>query len=152
MYFRRVYLLVFAVIILFIHVFYSSKYFLIHDFECRGRITTRNLGGDCNRSSVADIFLSMHFKGKGKGNGYLLASGSWSCENTEDHPVGGIQNFTFNKEGKYYSVRFKDSKTHMESLNYTLRYHTLKLKITRLNSGDFLLRLPRENLMVCTRS
>jgi hypothetical protein len=148
MYFRRIYLLFFAVIISSIHVFYSSKYFLIHDFECRGRITTRNLGGDCNRSSVADIFLSMY----SKGNGYLLASGSWSCENTEEHPIDGIQNFTFNKEGEYYSMRFKDSKTHMELLNYTLRYHTLKLKITRLNSGDFLLRLPTENLMVCTRS
>lgn len=117
-----------------------------NDFECWGRLHTRLQVDDCQRTSAADIFLSMQSNGKG----YLLVNGSWSCQNSAQNVVDGMVNFNFEKEGDYYSITARDKVHALDKILGVLRYASLKVKITNLNSGDYILALPNESLMICT--
>ncbi|MEN5017379.1 hypothetical protein ABEH87_13615 [Erwinia sp. Eh17-17] len=118
------------------------------EFDCWGRLHTRIQVGDCQRTSAADVFLSMQADGKG----YLLVNGNWSCQNSLQNVVEGTVNFTFEQEGDYFAIRAKEKVPALEKIIGALRYESLKLKITPLNSADYILQLPNEKLMICTKN
>lgn len=117
------------------------------DFNCSGKLISRIQDNLCHKNSVADIFLSMNTNG----HGYLLTSGTWSCKNSPEHYENVMQEITFRKQGKYYTVEFIGQRPHLDLLVKALGYTALKIKITRVNSGNYILTLPNEMLMVCTR-
>jgi hypothetical protein len=66
--------------------------------------------------------------------------------------VEGTVNFTFEQEGDYFAIRAKEKVPALEKIIGALRYESLKLKITPLNSADYILQLPNEKLMICTKN
>lgn len=117
-----------------------------NNFDCWGRLHTRIQLDDCQQTSAADVFLSMYSKGEG----YLLVNGSWSCQHSDQNSVEGRVSFQFEKEGDYYSIKASERVPALEKIIGVLRYPSLKVKITRLNSDDYILTLPNESLMICT--
>jgi len=117
-----------------------------NDFDCWGRLHTFTEADGCQRKSFSDVFLSFHSKGEG----YVLAEGAWSCQDGVQHSATGLINFTYLKQGDYYSVHTKERSPELEMLFSVLKYRSIKLKITALNSSDYVLTLPNETLMMCT--
>ena len=115
-------------------------------FNCWARLHTQGNVGNCNGKSVYDIFLSMHSGGEG----YILVSGEWSCKNSSPKSVDGIMNFSYIKNGDYYSIHMKERNPQLEAIFRVLTYRDIKLKVTAINSSDFILTLPNETLMLCT--
>lgn len=140
----KMYLLVVASVVIFIisRVLPSQ-----HNFNCWGRLYTHTQSEICFKSSVADIVLSM----SSNRQGYMLVKGAWSCKNMQQTQIGGILNFKFEKQGERYSLQMNEHNPRLGSLVSVLRYETLKLKITRVSSYDYILSLPNETLMVCTQ-
>lgn len=116
------------------------------EFECWGRLHTRSNTTSCQESSFIDVFFSFH----GKGEGYFLADGNTLCLNKSSKFVGGLLNFNYSKQGDYYSIKMKDSNPSLSEKFKVLTYNEIKLKITKLNSSDFLMTLPNETLLICT--
>lgn len=115
-------------------------------FECWARLHTKNNVTSCQESSFIDVFFSFH----GNGNGYFLADGSASCLNEPSKSVGGILNFNYKKQGDYYSINMKETNSSLSAAFKVLTYRNIKLKITKLNSSDYVMTLPNETLLICT--
>mgnify|MGYP006924218389 CR=1 FL=1 len=115
-------------------------------FDCRGRLHTDIVNSACRSKSAADIFISFNPQGEG----FILAAGSWSCENSQPVKVDALAKFTYKREGDFYTMRVQSSYPGIEALFSPLKYKDIKMKITALNSGDYRLSLPNETLMVCT--
>lgn len=116
------------------------------EFECWARLHTKNNATSCQESSFIDVFFSFH----GNGEGYFLADGSSSCLNQSSKPIGGILNFNYNKQGDYYSIKMRESNPLLSANFKVLNYKDIKLKITKLNSSDYIMTLPNETLLICT--
>lgn len=115
-------------------------------FDCWGRLHTRNSLANCERQTNADIFLSM----RQNGQGYLLISGGWTCKGTPLNSFDGLLNFNYEKQGDFYSLHMQTKNPELEEIFGLLKYPQIKLKVTQLNSGDNILSLPNEVLMLCT--
>ncbi|MBD8162643.1 hypothetical protein [Erwinia persicina] len=115
-------------------------------FDCWGRLHIRNSLVSCVRETNADIFLSM----RKKEQGYLLISGSWACKDLPLNPLNGLVHFSYEKDGSYYSLHMKERNAQLEEIFGMLKYPQIKLKVTQLNSGDNILSLRNEILMLCT--
>lgn len=116
------------------------------EFECWARLHIKNAMTSCQESSFIDVFFSFH----GNGEGYFLADGSSSCLNQKPKSVGGILNFNYKKQSDYYSLKMKESNPSLSATLKVLTYKDIKLKITNLNSSDYLMTLPNETLLICT--
>jgi hypothetical protein len=116
------------------------------DFNCWARLHTSGHVENCERKSGYDIFLSL-FSG---GEGYILVSGEWSCKNSSPKSVDGIMNFSYIKQGDYYSIHMKERNPQLEAIFRVLTYRDIKLKMTELDSSEFVLALPNQTLMLCT--
>lgn len=117
-------------------------------FECLARLRTAVSTDDCRKESVSDVFISLQAGGKG----YIIASGAWSCERAPASHVDGIINFSWLKQGEYYSIHTMERNSHLETIFSVLKYQNIKLKKTKLNSSDYILTLPNETLMICTEN
>lgn len=116
-------------------------------FDCWARLHTFSEVDGCQRSSFTDVFLSLHSGGEG----YVLAEGEWACQDGKQHVASGIINFRYVKQGDYYSIHTQERSPKLETLFSVLKYRSIKLKITALNSSDYVLTLPNETLMICTK-
>jgi|EndMetStandDraft_3_1072993.scaffolds.fasta_scaffold45548_3 hypothetical protein len=116
------------------------------NFSCRGRLHTDIINGECRSKSAADIFLSFNPQGEG----FILVTGSRSCENSQRVKIDVLANFSYKREGDFYTMRVQNAGPDIEALFSPLKYKDIKMKITALNSGDYRLSLPNETLMVCT--
>ena len=130
-----------TVCVIFLKNMYKDK-----GFNCWARLHTLGTVENCKRKSMYDIFLSLQSGGKG----YILVSGEWSCKNSSPKTVDGIMNFSYIKQGDYYSIHMKERNPQLEAIFRILTYRDIKLKMTALNSSDFVLALPNETLMICT--
>lgn len=115
-------------------------------FDCRGRLHTDIINSAFRSKSAADIFLSFNPQGEG----FILAAGSWSYENSQPIKVDALAKFTYKREGDFYTMRVQRSDSGIDALFSPLKYKDIKMKITALNSGDHRISLPNETLMVCT--
>lgn len=115
-------------------------------FDCWARLHTSVEINDCQRKSFSDVFLSLHPGGEG----FFLIEGAWSCQDGTQNDINGLINFTYTKSGAYYSIHAKDRNSRLEAIFSALKYQDIKLKITSLNSSDYVLTLPNETLMICT--
>lgn len=115
-------------------------------FNCWARLHTLGNVENCKGKSVYDIFLSL----QSGGEGYILVSGEWSCKNSLPKTVDGIMNFSYIKNGDYYSIHMKERNPQLEAIFRVLTYRDIKLKVTELNYSNFVLTLPNETLMICT--
>ncbi|WP_145493970.1 hypothetical protein [Yersinia aleksiciae] len=116
------------------------------DFECRARMHAKLMANDCNKNSVIDIFLSA----RKDGSGYLLASGTHTCQKGELKSITGIVNFTSHKEGNYYSVHMSERSPGMLELFNGLKNDDIKVKVTQVNNHDYIISSPIETFMMCT--
>ncbi|HDG9775445.1 TPA: hypothetical protein PGG59_003824 [Raoultella planticola] len=115
-------------------------------FECNARVYTTLVTNACNKSSAVDVFLSLQEDGKG----YLLVSGTHSCENTPLVKLDSVVRFTYYKEGGYYSLHLGPRSPSLIELFDVLRYDDVKLKFTRLDNIEYIVSSPLETLMICT--
>ncbi|CAI1044571.1 MULTISPECIES: hypothetical protein [Serratia] len=115
-------------------------------FECRARIHSKLLADKCDRNSVFDVFLAMHANGRG----YWLISGTSVCPNSPQTLTNGIVEFTYKKEGGYFSMHMDKRSSDITEVFSALRYDDLKMKITRVNTWDYALSLTNQTLMICT--
>ncbi|CAI1939858.1 Uncharacterised protein [Serratia fonticola] len=115
-------------------------------FECRGRVHTKLIANACNKSSVVDVFLSMH----GDNKGYLLVSGTHSCSKTAPRAINGTVDFTYEREGSYYSIHMGQRHPELVELFDILKDDDIKIKVTSVNNGDYILTSPIETIMMCT--
>nr|WP_314266584.1 hypothetical protein [uncultured Moellerella sp.] len=118
------------------------------DFECRARMHAKLIDNTCGKNSVMDVFLSMHHDGKG----YFLVSGSHSCPKTESKSITGIINFTYDREGSYYSINMSQRSPDMIELFNGLKNDNIKIKITEMNNDNYIISSPIETFMLCTKS
>lgn len=119
---------------------------LDNGFECRGRVHAKLIANACNKSSVVDVFLSMH----GNGEGYLLVAGTHSCPKTTLKTINGVVDFTYTREGSYYSMHMGKRSPEMIELFDVLNHDDIKIKVTEVNNDDYIISLPFETLMMCT--
>jgi hypothetical protein len=115
-------------------------------FNCWARLHTLVEIKDCQRKSFSDVFFSLHPGGEG----YILIEGTWSCQGSTYSDINGLINLTYTKSGAYYSIHVKDRNPQLEAIFNALKYQDIKIKITELNSSDYILRFPNETLMMCT--
>ncbi len=119
------------------------------DFECRARMHAKMLvANGCNKNSVVDIFLSV----RADGSGYLLASGTHSCQKDELKSITSIVNFTSKKEGNYSSVHMSERSPGMLQLFNGLKNDDIKVKVTEVTNNDYIISSPIETFMMCTKT
>ncbi|CAI1959065.1 Uncharacterised protein [Serratia quinivorans] len=116
-------------------------------FECQARIHTRMAANTCQGDSITELFLAMH----GNGKGYLVVSGSYTCPHAQPQLVERIVDFTYKKEGSYYSARFGARNPELAAIFKLFRYDEVKFKITPLGNREYLLSSPWQTPMVCKR-
>ncbi|CAI1000898.1 hypothetical protein [Serratia fonticola] len=116
-------------------------------FTCRAQIYRDVVTNECHKTSVFDLFLSMD-----NNKGYLLVSGSYSCSNAMLTPVDGVVDFTYSKEGGYYSIYPDRKDKKLADIFGVLKFADIKMKITKFNHGVYMLSLPNEILMMCTEA
>lgn len=123
-----------------------SNFYKDNEFECWARLHTYRSTDTCQKILFSDVFFSFH----GNGNGYFLVDGTFSCQNELPKVLTGLINFDYKKQGNYYSIHMKERNAALSEAFTMLTYSSIKLKITRLNSADFIMTLPNETLLVCT--
>ncbi|CAI1948421.1 Uncharacterised protein [Serratia fonticola] len=118
-------------------------------FECRARVHVKQLGieNDLCLNGTLDVFLSLHESGKG----YLLMSGSLSCPLLQHEIINDVVNFTYSKEGNYYSLSLSKPTVGINSLFGELKSGNAKIRLTQVNSGDYIVSSPIKTVMMCTR-
>lgn len=116
------------------------------EFQCWARLYSLSTLDDCQRRSSFDVFFSF----QGNGEGYFLSDGTSSCRNEIPKPEGGLINFSYKKQGDYLSIHMEEKSKQLSKFFSILNYNYIKLKITHLNSDDYVLTLPNENLLICT--
>jgi len=143
-------LLIFLFLIILAFVVYSvwQRGVQAPVFTCRAHIVSEVATKTCDKTSVFDIFLSINEKDKG----YILISGNYSCPNAEPTPVEGVIDFTYSKEGDYYSIYMGGRGDKFSDVSSVLKYGNLKMKITNLDHGVYMLSLPNDILMMCTKA
>ncbi|MBE0153063.1 hypothetical protein [Serratia sp. PL7] len=117
-------------------------------FTCRAQVHREVETKICNKTSAFDLFLSIN----GKNQGYLLISGSYSCPNAMPTHVDGVVNFTYSKEGDYYSFYIRGGGGKFADIFDVLKFDNIKMKLTKLNYGVYMISLPNEILMMCTEA
>ncbi|HGM5491177.1 TPA: hypothetical protein ACKP1B_002831 [Serratia fonticola] len=100
----------------------------------------------CNKVSSVDVFLSLH----GDGIGYLLVAGTHACMNAEVKVINGTVDFTYQKKGRYYSLYFGQRDPAVIALFDMLKDDDIKIKITEINNGDYIIASPMKTTMLCT--
>ncbi|AKJ43426.1 hypothetical protein [Pragia fontium] len=115
-------------------------------FACIASVHSKLLADKCDRHSVFDVFLAMH----GNGKGYWMISGTSACSNAPSKLLDGIIDFTYKKEGEYFSIHMDKRNSDIAEVFNALKYDDLKLKITKVNMWDYALSLTNQVLMVCT--
>lgn len=116
------------------------------EFECRARVYTRLIDNACNKSSTLDVFLSLHREGAG----YLLVSGTHSCPKTPLVELESVINFTYRREGGYYSIHLGQRSPAVIALFDVLKDDDIKVKLTNVGDNDYIVSSPIETLMICT--
>lgn len=141
-------LLVLAMVMMVAWVVYAVWQRTLQDrvFECRAQLHTKIAGYSCDRNSVFDVFISMH----GNGEGYLLISGTYACPNASPKLADGIVDFRYKKEAGYYAIHMGERDSELINIFKVLKYDNIKLKISRVNTWDYILSLPNQTLMICT--
>lgn len=132
--------------ILFFFVITMIPLLKVKEFECWARLYSQSEFDDCKRRSSFDVFFSFHENGEG----YFLSDGTSSCRNEIPKYVGGLINFKYKKQGTYFSIHMEEKSKELSKFFSILNYNDIKLKITHLNSNDYVLTLPNENLLICT--
>lgn len=115
-------------------------------FECGARMHTKHIADASNKSSAVDVFLSLHVDGKG----YLLISGAYSSPKTPLVNLDSLVNFTYRRDGGYYSLHLGQRSPAVIELFDVLKANDLKIKFTHLDSNDYIVSSPIETLMLCT--
>lgn len=115
-------------------------------FECRARVYTKLIANADNKSSSMDVFLSLH----GDGKGYLLVSGTYSVPKTPLVEVDSVVNFTYRRDGGYYSLHLGQRSPAVTEIFDVLKYDDIKVKFTHLVNNDYIVSSPIETLMLCT--
>lgn len=118
------------------------------DFDCLARLHTLDNVVGCERKSVFDIYLYMSPRGKG----YIFVSGEWSCDNSLPKLSNGIMNFSYVKQGNFYSFKMQEKNPQLEELLPIFKYRDIKLKVTEINSSHFIMSFPNETMMICTEN
>lgn len=114
-------------------------------FECHARVYTKLIANACNKSSVVNVFLSMQ-----DGKGELLVSGTHTCPRTPLATLHGTARFTYTREGSYFLLHLQPRSTEVIELFDVLKDDDIKLKITPLNSNDYMLETPIKTVLLCT--
>ncbi|CNC53259.1 Uncharacterised protein [Yersinia intermedia] len=143
----KLFVLLFLILTFFL-TFFVWKY-LVQDegFECRAQMKRILIADNtCNKSSVFDVFLSMQHNGEG----YLLVSGTYSCPDSDQTSVDGIERFTYKKEGNYFSLYFNNKNKKLGDIFNVLDYDNIKIKITPMTNGDYIIASPIETIMMCS--
>ncbi|MBH1931212.1 hypothetical protein PJX95_03765 [Serratia rubidaea] len=116
-------------------------------FECHAQLHTKVATNNAGRRSVSDMFISMH----GNGKGYILISGSYIFSDVSQQVADGIVNFTYTKNGSYYSIRVSEKNPELINVLDILNYDVIKLKITKVNGSDYAISIPSQVVMMCTQ-
>lgn len=117
------------------------------EFECRARINLLIPENACEKTANVDVFLAINKDDKG----YLLMTGSWSCPVTNQRTINGVVNFTYQKTGSYYSLHLGERAQGMTDVFTLLEHDDIKVKLTRIDAGNYALSTPFKTIMVCTR-
>ncbi|CAI0995484.1 TPA: hypothetical protein ACSTLY_003558 [Serratia fonticola] len=115
-------------------------------FECRARVYTKLIANSCDKTTTMDVFLSL----RGDGKGDVLVSGSYSCQNTSSEELESLVNFTYSREGAYYSIHFEPRDPAVSKLFNVLKDDNIKIKFTNVDDNDYIVSSPIETLMMCT--
>ncbi|OAT33502.1 type IIA topoisomerase subunit B [Buttiauxella ferragutiae ATCC 51602] len=115
-------------------------------FECRARVYTKLIANACDKTTTTDVFLSLH----GDGKGDMLVSGTHSCSNTPLVELESMVNFTYSREGAYYSIHFEPRDPAVSKLFSVLKDDYIKIKFTNVEDNDYIVSSPIETLMMCT--
>lgn len=115
-------------------------------FECRARVYTKLIANACDKTTTTDVFLSLH----GDGKGDMLVSGTHSCSNTPLVELESTVNFTYSREGAYYSIHFEPRDPAVSKLFSVLKDDYIKIKFTNVEDNDYIVSSPIETLMMCT--
>ncbi|MDU7468966.1 MAG: hypothetical protein E7K92_13760 [Serratia marcescens] len=117
------------------------------DFECQAKLHV-DMGADtCKGSSVFELFLSMHDNGKG----YLLVTGSYSCPNSQKQFVDRAVDFTYKKEGSYYTLHFGARDHELTNISSIFKYDNIRIKMTKLDPMEYLFDVPLRSPFVCKK-
>ncbi len=54
------------------------------------------------------------------------------------------------KEAGYYAIHMGERNPELANIFKVLKYDDIKLKISRVNTWDYILSLPNQTLMICT--
>lgn len=114
-------------------------------FICHARVYTKLVSNACNKSSMLDVVLSMQ-----KGKGELMVSGTHTCPRTPLASQQGSVHFTYMREGNYYRFHMQPRSPGVVELFEVLKDDKIKLKITPLNSDDYIIETPIKTVFLCT--
>lgn len=145
---NKVFLLVFlmAAVGLFVLYWGGASRDVGKGIECRARVYTKLIANACDVRTTVDVFLSL----RGDGKGDLLVSGTHSCLNTPLEELESIVNFTYSREGGYYSIHFGSRNPAVSKLFNVFKDDDIKIKFTSVGDNDYIVSSPVETLMVCT--
>ena len=132
-------------IIVFLMFGIGKKQDIEPSFECHARVYTKQIANNCNKSSMVNVFLSMR-----DGKGELLVSGTHSCPRTPLVTLLGIARFAYTREGSYYLLHMEPRSPEVIELFDVLKEDYLKLKITPLNSYNYVIETPIKTVLLCT--
>ncbi|MEW5558816.1 hypothetical protein AB1287_00915 [Enterobacter asburiae] len=114
-------------------------------FVCHARVYTKLVSNACYKSSMLDVVLSMQ-----KGEGELMVSGTHTCPRTPLASLQGSVRYTYVREGNYYRLHLQPRSPEMVELFEVLKEDNIKLKITPLNSNDYMIETPLKTVFLCT--
>lgn len=129
--------------------FYSTTH-VIPDFNCHGRVYVHDdvFSGQCLRSSAFDVFFTL----KKNGEGYALVSGTSLCAGEKAVVLkNDVVHYTYTKDGSFYTLHFKKRDSMIGRFAREFRENYLRIKITPVNNGNYIISTPVETMMMCTR-
>ncbi|WP_440515036.1 hypothetical protein [Serratia sarumanii] len=130
-----------------VRIYFYEK--LPADFNCRAKVYVIDETGylSCKRKSSADFFLSI----KDNGTGYVIVSGSSVCMNEKKMAnITETINYTYKKSGGFYSLQLGERDPDVFRIAQLFKDDVIKLKISRLNSNDYVISTPIRPIMICT--
>ena len=116
-------------------------------FECQAHLHLPMAVDTCQGESNFDFFLALH----GDAKGYLIIEGKYACPNNPPTFVDSIVDFTYKQEGAYRAIHLGPRSADLTNIFSVLKYDEIKLKITPLDKGLYLLDLPLRTPLVCRK-
>jgi len=150
---QRIHLVIMTVILLVSLAYSIVEIYFYEDtplnFTCRSKVYVLDESeySSCARKSSADFFLSINENG----TGYMVVSGSSICIGEKDiTTLTDIINFNYTKEADFYSFTLGKRKLGVSRISQLLKDDVIKLKISRVNSNDYIITTPISPIMMCT--